>query len=72
VAGDTSGRPFTTFDTVGSETPASAAMAASVVFRTTPPFGVCSKYFDDGHSLNSAVLAASYANLSHLKMCNLL
>src|SRR6185437_13628654 len=30
VSGATSGRPLTTFETVGSETPASAAMAASV------------------------------------------
>ena len=31
VSAATSGRPLTTFDTVGSETPASAAMTASVV-----------------------------------------
>ena len=35
VAGATSGRPFTTFETVGSETPASAAITASVVFRSS-------------------------------------
>ena len=38
VDGATSGRPFTTLDTVGSDTPASAAIAASVVFRTASPF----------------------------------
>ena len=31
VSAATSGRPLTTFDTVGKETPASAAMTASVV-----------------------------------------
>src|SRR5690606_19885332 len=31
VRGDTSGRPLSTFDTVGTETPASAAMTAIVV-----------------------------------------
>jgi hypothetical protein len=39
-------------DTVGSETPASAAMAASVVFRTTSPFGMYSKCFDSGDRLH--------------------
>jgi hypothetical protein len=38
VAGATSGLPFTTLDTVGSDTPASAAIAARVVLRTASPF----------------------------------
>ena len=33
MPGATSGRPLTTLDTVGSDTPASAAMAASVGLR---------------------------------------
>src|ERR1700728_357091 len=68
VAGETSGRPFTTFDTVGSETPASAAMAASVVFRTASPFGLISKFLGSVDRLNCAVLAASYANRQVMKM----
>jgi hypothetical protein len=44
VDGDTSGRPLTTLDTVGSDTPASAAIAASVVFRTATPFDLISKF----------------------------
>jgi len=43
VVGATSGLPFTTLETVGSDTPASAAMAARVVFRTATPFELLSK-----------------------------
>src|SRR3984885_12950641 len=38
VVGATSGLPFTTLDTVGSDTPASAAIAARVVLGTATPF----------------------------------
>src|ERR1035441_3500534 len=41
VPGATSGRPLTTLDTVGSETPASAAMAARVGRRPRLTRGVC-------------------------------
>jgi hypothetical protein len=53
---------------VGSETPASAAMVESVVFRTASPFGVKSKLIGNAVRLNCTVLAASYANPQAMKM----
>src|ERR1700727_2369819 len=68
VGAETAGGPFTPFDTVGRESPASAAMAASVVFRTASPFGLISKLLGSADRLNCAVLAASYANRQVMKM----
>jgi hypothetical protein len=68
VVGATSGLPFTTLDTVGNDTPASAAIAARVVFRTATPFDLSSKFIEILNARwNSAVLAASYGNQSNMK-----
>jgi hypothetical protein len=67
VDGATSGRPFTTLDTVGSDTPASAAIAASVVFRTASPFDQFRNFRIRDRLPIRPVHAASYGNQSKLK-----
>jgi hypothetical protein len=52
---------------VGSDTPASAAIAASVVFRTASPFDQFRNFRIRGRTLVRPVHAASYGNQSEMK-----